>query len=139
MMSTAVKIINDGVLKLDGGSVFGPVPKVAWESNVTIDRKNRISLGLNCLLLQVCGKNVLVDTRSQPLVDPGDPLLFTWILHSTCAHWIYNCPYCLVIRHLTEPRTTSRWCKSIMPVDDSGVLDAERPTAVFFIPAEVIL
>ena len=62
MMSTAVKIINDGVLKLDGGSVFGPVPKVAWESNVATDRKNRISLGLNCLLLQVCGKNVLVDT-----------------------------------------------------------------------------
>ena len=38
------------------------MPKVAWESNVTTDRKNRISLGLNCLLLQVCGKNVLVDT-----------------------------------------------------------------------------
>ena len=62
MMSTAIKIINDGVLKLDGGSVFGPVPKVSWESTVTTDRKNRISLGLNCLLLQVCGKNVLVDT-----------------------------------------------------------------------------
>jgi glyoxylase-like metal-dependent hydrolase (beta-lactamase superfamily II) len=38
------------------------VPKVAWENSVTTDRKNRITLGLNCLLLQVCGKNVLVDT-----------------------------------------------------------------------------
>ena len=66
MMSTAVKIISDGVLKLDGGSVFGPVPKVAWESSVVTDRKNRIALGLNCLLLQVCGKNVLVDTGVGP-------------------------------------------------------------------------
>ena len=62
MMATAVKILSDGVLKLDGGSVFGQVPKVAWETNVNTDRKNRITLGLNCLLLQVGGKNVLVDT-----------------------------------------------------------------------------
>lgn len=62
MMSTAVKIINDGVIKLDGGSMFGPVPKMAWENNVVTDRKNRMTLGLNCLLLQVNGQNVLVDT-----------------------------------------------------------------------------
>lgn len=62
MKCTAVKIISDGVMKIDGGSMFGLVPKVAWESCVTTDRKNRMSLGLNCLLLQVSGKNVLVDT-----------------------------------------------------------------------------
>ena len=42
--------------------MFGPVPKVAWETSVATDRKNRITLGMNCLLLQVHGKNVLVDT-----------------------------------------------------------------------------
>ena len=42
--------------------MFGPVPKVAWETSVAADRKNRITLGMNCLLLQVHGKNVLVDT-----------------------------------------------------------------------------
>ena len=62
MMSTAVKIISDGVIKFDGGSMFGQVPKMAWENSVVTDRKNRITLGLNCLLLQVCGRNVLVDT-----------------------------------------------------------------------------
>ena len=62
MMSTAVKIMCDGVIKLDGGAMFGQVPKTDWENNVTIDRKNRITLGLNCLLLQVNGNNVLVDT-----------------------------------------------------------------------------
>ena len=61
MMSTTAKILSDGVLKLDGGSLFGQVPKIAWENSVTTDRRNRITLGLNCLLLQVCGKNVLVD------------------------------------------------------------------------------
>lgn len=62
MMPTAVKILSDGIIKIDGGSMFGQVPKTHWEDNVTTDRKNRITLGLNCLLLQTCGRNVLVDT-----------------------------------------------------------------------------
>jgi len=62
MVSTSVKILSDGVVKLDGGSVFGQVPKVNWENTVVTDRKNRITMGLNCLLLQVGGQNVLVDT-----------------------------------------------------------------------------
>ena len=62
MKCTSAKIISDGVMKIDGGSMFGLVPKVAWESSVSTDRKNRMSLGLNCLLMEVSGKNVLVDT-----------------------------------------------------------------------------
>ena len=42
--------------------MFGQVPKMAWENSVVTDRKNRMTLGLNCLLIQVCGRNVLVDT-----------------------------------------------------------------------------
>jgi len=72
MMSTAAKILSDGVVKLDGGSVFGQVPKVAWENSVTTDRKNRITLGLNCLLIQVGGKNVLVDTGVGPKENDQD-------------------------------------------------------------------
>ena len=63
MVSTAATILSDGVLKLDGGSVFGQVPKVAWENSVTTDRKNRITLGLNCLLLQVSGKTFLDNNK----------------------------------------------------------------------------
>ena len=66
MMSTSVKILSDGVVKFDGGAVFGQVPKVAWENSVSTDRKNRITMGLNCMLLQVCGKNVLVDVGVGP-------------------------------------------------------------------------
>lgn len=62
MMATGVSIISDGVMKVDGGCMFGPVPKVNWENAVMTDRKNRITLGLNCLLLQSCGRKVLVDT-----------------------------------------------------------------------------
>jgi glyoxylase-like metal-dependent hydrolase (beta-lactamase superfamily II) len=55
-------IISAGLMKVDGGCMFGAVPKADWERTVTPDRKNRITLGLNCLLLRTCGKTVLVDT-----------------------------------------------------------------------------
>lgn len=66
MMATAVNLISDGVMKVDGGCMFGPVPKVDWENTVATDRRNRITLGLNCLVIQACGKKVLVDTGVGP-------------------------------------------------------------------------
>jgi glyoxylase-like metal-dependent hydrolase (beta-lactamase superfamily II) len=55
-------IISAGLMKVDGGCMFGTVPKADWERAVAPDRKNRITLGLNCLLFRTCGKTVLVDT-----------------------------------------------------------------------------
>lgn len=62
MMTTSMRLLSDGVIKFDGGSVFGQIPKTEWEDRVNTDRKNRITLGLNCLLLQTGGKNILIDT-----------------------------------------------------------------------------
>ena len=60
--ATAVRLIRDGVIKFDGGTMFGSIPKMIWKSKVSTDRQNRMVLGLNCLLIQTCGKNVLIDT-----------------------------------------------------------------------------
>ena len=57
-----VHLLSDGIIKYDGGSVFGQVPKIVWEQAVKADRWNRISLGLNCLLIRTEHGNVLVDT-----------------------------------------------------------------------------
>lgn len=56
--------INDGFFKLDGGTMFGIVPKVLWEEKNPSDEKNRILLSLNCLLIQNIrtGENILIDT-----------------------------------------------------------------------------
>ena len=59
---TALMLLSDGNIKFDGGCVFGPVPKVQWEQMVNADRRNRITLGLNCLLIRNGDSCVLVDT-----------------------------------------------------------------------------
>ncbi|MBI4233402.1 MAG: MBL fold metallo-hydrolase [Chloroflexi bacterium] len=57
-----VCLLSDGVFKLDGGVLFGQVPKVVWERKVKPDRRNRVLLGLNSLLILSADGNILVDT-----------------------------------------------------------------------------
>ena len=45
MTSEAARIISNGILKVDGGSVFGAIPKEVWENSATADRKNRGATG----------------------------------------------------------------------------------------------
>ena len=61
-MTTSVRVLSDGIIKFDGGTMFGQVPKVLWEDKVPTDRKNRITMGLNCTLIQVGSKTVLIDS-----------------------------------------------------------------------------
>ena len=49
----AVKLVSDGTFLLDGGPMFGSVPKILWEKNAKPDRKNRVRLGLNSLLIML--------------------------------------------------------------------------------------
>jgi glyoxylase-like metal-dependent hydrolase (beta-lactamase superfamily II) len=57
-----VRVISDGSYLLDGGLVYGQIPKVVWEKDSKPDRKNRVRLGLNCLLIQTPDRNILIDT-----------------------------------------------------------------------------
>ena len=62
LRTTSVNILSDGTYLLDGGSVFGRIPKSEWELQVKPDRRNRVRLGINCLLIQTPDANILVDT-----------------------------------------------------------------------------
>ncbi len=55
-------IVSDGTFRLDGGAMFGIVPKPVWEKVARPDERNRITLALNCLLIRTGKQNVLVDT-----------------------------------------------------------------------------
>lgn len=54
--------VTDGRFRLDGGAMFGVVPKVLWEKCCAADELNRVPLSLTCLLIRAHGKNILVDT-----------------------------------------------------------------------------
>jgi glyoxylase-like metal-dependent hydrolase (beta-lactamase superfamily II) len=62
--------LSDGSFRLDGGAMFGVVPKVLWQRCCAADELNRISLSLTCLLIRAHGKNILVDTGLGSKEDP---------------------------------------------------------------------
>jgi len=53
--------LSDGFFRLDGGAMFGVVPKPLWERRAPADERNRIRLGLRPLLVRTDGANVLID------------------------------------------------------------------------------
>lgn len=60
-----IAIVSDGTFRLDGGAVFGLIPRIMWEPVVgpeNIDREYRIPLGLNCMAVRSGDQTLLVDT-----------------------------------------------------------------------------
>lgn len=55
--------IETGRFRLDGGAMFGVVPKTLWSRQIDVDDKNRIPMAMRCLLIepQKTGKLYLVD------------------------------------------------------------------------------
>ena len=54
--------LEGGRQRLDGGAMFGVVPKPLWERRIPPDERNRIPLALRCLLIEHDAGLVLVDT-----------------------------------------------------------------------------
>ena len=61
MGNVEVSLHSDGTIRLDGGGLYGVVPKVIWNKLSPSDSRNRVTLGLNCVLIQSAGKNILLD------------------------------------------------------------------------------
>ena len=54
--------LEAGSQHLDGGAMFGVVPKPLWERRIRADARNRIPLALRCLLVEHPDGLVLIDT-----------------------------------------------------------------------------
>ena len=60
-----ITIVSDGHLRMDGGAVFGLVPRILWEPVVGkdgIDEEHRVHQGLNCMLVRRGDDVLLVET-----------------------------------------------------------------------------
>jgi glyoxylase-like metal-dependent hydrolase (beta-lactamase superfamily II) len=55
-------ILHDGTFRLDGGAMFGVIPRPMWERALPSDERNRVKLSMNVLLIRAAGEWILVDT-----------------------------------------------------------------------------
>lgn len=63
-------MLADGEMRLDGGAMFGVVPRVLWERVLPPDDRNRVPLAVRCLLVRSGKTHVLVDTGMGEVGDP---------------------------------------------------------------------
>lgn len=78
--------IETGRFALDGGAMFGIVPRVLWERQMRPDERNRISMAMRCLLLESSDRLVLIDNGLGNKYDAKFQQLYaiddeTWNLH----------------------------------------------------------
>ena len=57
-----IETIPDAEFRLDGGAMFGVVPRVVWERVAPPDELNRIRLQMNCLFVETPSDKILIET-----------------------------------------------------------------------------
>ncbi len=65
-----ISIINTGFFKLDGGAMFGVVPKRMWEKLNPPDANNLCTWAMRCLLIEMDNRKILIDTGIGDKQDP---------------------------------------------------------------------
>lgn len=57
-----LELIPDTEFRLDGGAMFGIVPRVLWQRVAEPDEQNRIRLGTHCLYIETAREKILIET-----------------------------------------------------------------------------
>src|SRR5687768_18191886 len=57
-----IEIIPDTEFRLDGGAMFGVVPRVLWERVCPPDELNRVRLNMNCVFIETGEEKILIET-----------------------------------------------------------------------------
>ncbi|GAC1422220.1 MAG: MBL fold metallo-hydrolase [Acidobacteriaceae bacterium] len=55
-------VCTDGTCRMDGGAMFGVVPKTLWQKRVRADENNRVELAMNTAVVRTGRQTVLIET-----------------------------------------------------------------------------
>ena len=76
-------VVNTGFFKLDGGAMFGVVPKTLWSRTNPADENNLCTWAMRCLLVEDQGRVVLIDNG---IGDKQDAKFFShYYLHGDAS------------------------------------------------------
>ncbi len=75
-----IRAIETGSFRLDGGAMFGVVPKVLWSKTNPADENNRISMAMRAMLVEGKGHRLLVDSGAGTKL--GDKMLNNYVIET---------------------------------------------------------
>jgi glyoxylase-like metal-dependent hydrolase (beta-lactamase superfamily II) len=68
--------LSDGFIRLDGGAMFGIVPKPLWEKRAPADGRNRVRLALRPLLVRTPTATILIDAGVGEALTPKEAEIY---------------------------------------------------------------
>lgn len=71
-----LQLLSAGRFRLDGGTLFGLVPKTLWGKLIEVDSKNRMEIGMNCLLIERENEKILVETGFGDKLTPKKKAIY---------------------------------------------------------------
>ena len=67
---TELIVLSDGTAKFDGGAMFGVVPKTLWSRATPFDDQNRVTIGLNTVIVRTPSRTVVIETGFGEKLSP---------------------------------------------------------------------
>ena len=130
--------IETGRFALDGGAMFGVVPKNLWSRTNPADDQNRINMALRALLVQGNGMNILIDTGMGDKYDEKTHAIYK-LDHSKFTllqslHEFGLAPH--DITHIIQTHLHFDHCGGLVTRTDSGELVPTFPNAKVFVQRE---
>lgn len=83
-----VLFLAGGLMRLDGGAMFGIIPRPLWQRQVAVDEAHRVPLTTTCLLIETSGRRIVVESGIGAKYDEKDRSIFAlsnWWLADSLA------------------------------------------------------
>ena len=71
-----VEIVPDTEFRLDGGAMFGVVPRSLWAKTCPPDEENRVRLNMNCLFVETKSERILIETGAGDKWSPKQEAMY---------------------------------------------------------------
>jgi glyoxylase-like metal-dependent hydrolase (beta-lactamase superfamily II) len=84
------EVIPDTEFRLDGGAMFGVVPRVVWERVSPPDDKNRIRMNMNCVFLDTGKDKILIETGIGEKWSPKQTAMYGIFREKPLAETLYE-------------------------------------------------
>ncbi len=71
-----VEVVSDAEFRLDGGAMFGVVPRALWSRVCPPDDENRVRLNMNCLFVETESERILIETGAGDKWSPKQAAIY---------------------------------------------------------------
>lgn len=89
-----VEIVPDTEFRLDGGAMFGVVPRVLWERLCPPDELNRIRLNMNCVFVETPTEKILIETGIGEKWSEKETQMYGIVRKKTFAESLFDLAGC---------------------------------------------